>query len=70
LDGIFISVFDINGASLTTVDPNMRVTFIAPTSTLENRLLVLHWDESLNQGQGGWVVLELTGIDSSPGMSP
>jgi hypothetical protein len=67
VDGIYISVFDFDGVPVTVTGSNIRVSFFVPDALLQRKLLVLHWDASLNQGQGGWVVLALNEIDRLTG---
>ncbi len=67
LEGLRIAVFGFDGSPLTVTATGMRVTFRVPLSSLQHKLFVLYWDKSLNQNQGGWVLLELTEIDPLTG---
>ncbi len=45
----------------------MRMTFRVPLWLLQHDLFVFYWDQRLNEGRGGWVLLELDETDPLTG---
>ena len=56
-----VAIFDENGATLKKLPPGswMNLSFVLPDNYASQTFMLLYWDETLNDGMGGWVELPI-----------
>lgn len=57
LNGVVVSLTDADGNTILNQNGTVTVNFIIPQGSRGRTHSVLFWDETLNNGQGGWIKL-------------